>query len=117
GLSPRHVDEIVMVIRTFPIRVGGNSGYLRDQITWDDVRKLSGAPEVVPEFTSVTKRMRRVAMFDIEAVVTASRYNCPTALAVMGIDRLDHSNRLATCLEEVNIKTKQFLQLVAKETG
>jgi adenylosuccinate synthase len=93
GLSPRHVDHIVMVLRTFPIRVGGNSGPLPNEIDWAEVRKFSGAPTEEPEFTSVTHRIRRVAHFDLTAVQRACRYNKPTSLALMGLDRLDHVNR------------------------
>jgi len=93
GLSPRHVDHIVMVLRTFPIRVGGNSGPLPNEIDWAEVKKIAGAPIEEPEFTSVTHRMRRVAHFDCSAVQRASQYNRPTSLALMGVDRLDHLNR------------------------
>lgn len=92
GLSPRLVDKIVMVVRTFPIRVGGTSGPLANEISWEDVAALSGAPKVIPEFTSVTHRLRRVARFDMSAVSLAVAYNRPTSLAVMGLDRLDYAN-------------------------
>jgi adenylosuccinate synthase len=36
GLSPRQINHIVMVIRTFPIRVGGPSGPFADEISWED---------------------------------------------------------------------------------
>ena len=91
GLSPRDVTTIVMVIRTFPIRVGGNSGPL-DDISWEDVRASSGTPETMPEYTSVTRRLRRVGRFDLDMVKMACRYNKPTSLAVMGLDRLDYAN-------------------------
>ena len=32
GLSPRHIDDIVLVVRTFPIRVGGPSGPLSNEL-------------------------------------------------------------------------------------
>src|SRR5207302_4496889 len=48
GLSPRQVDEIIMVVRTFPIRVGGRSGPLNGETTWEEVQQVSGAPEVYP---------------------------------------------------------------------
>jgi adenylosuccinate synthase len=92
GLSPRQVDEIVMVIRTWPIRVGGPSGDLPQEVSWEEVQRVSGAPEVFPEYTSVTNRLRRVARFDLAAVKRACDYNRPTQLAVMGIDRLDYQN-------------------------
>lgn len=117
GLSPRQIDKIVMVIRTFPIRVGGSSGPFENEISWEEVGSISGAPEVVPEFTSVTKRLRRVARFDIETVKLACSFNSPTSLAVMGLDRLDFAN--AGIRERSNITTsaQRFLDVLEMQTG
>jgi adenylosuccinate synthase len=117
GLSPRQIDRIVLVIRTFPIRVGGNSGPLAHETTWEEVRRFSGAPEVVPELTSVTRRPRRVALFDLEFVKTACRYNRPTSLAVMGIDRLDHANRTIRSSDELTPRARDFLGQLTAATG
>lgn len=115
GLSPRQVDEIVMVVRTFPIRVGGPSGLLPGELTWEQVREESAAPSTIPEYTSVTGRLRRVAAFDLEAVKTASRYNCPTSLAVMGIDRLDYQNHGALGYHQLTPKARAFLAVLERE--
>jgi len=117
GLSPRAIDHIVMVIRTFPIRVGGTSGPFANEISWEDVRALSGAPKTAPEYTSVTKRLRRVAHFDMELVKTACQYNRPTALAVMGTDRLDFANTGMKELDLITPTARQFLSLVEVATG
>ena len=117
GLSPRSIESIVMVIRTYPIRVGGPSGPFPKEITWEEIRLLSGAPEVVPEFTSVTHKLRRVARFDLEAVKRACAYNMPTSLAVMGLDRLDYANRGATSATELSQKAKTFLTEIEMETA
>jgi adenylosuccinate synthase len=109
GLSPRVIDEIVMVVRTFPIRVSGTSGPFQDEITWEDVMRSSGAPEAMPEYTSVTKRLRRVARFDLNAVKLACEYNRPTSLAVMGLDRLDFKDLAVTHWKELTDGAKQFL--------
>ena len=39
GLSPIDVDDVTMVIRSFPIRVAGNSGPLVDETTWEDIAR------------------------------------------------------------------------------
>jgi adenylosuccinate synthase len=117
GLSPRQVDNIVLVVRTFPIRVGGPSGDMGEEITWADVRLMSGAPQDIPEFTSVTGKLRRVARFDLEAVKSACRYNRPTALAVMGLDRLDYANYRARELGQLTRKALDFLHLIEGATG
>ena len=117
GLSPRQVDDVVMVIRTFPIRVGGNSGPLADETTWEEVQSLSGAPRPFPEYTSVTKRLRRVGGFDIESVKKACLYNRPTALAVMGLDRLDHRNSGLRNFSRLTDQALAFVRMVESETG
>jgi len=116
GLSPRAIDEVVMVIRTYPIRVGGNSGPLAEEITWDDVRIESGAPETISEFTSVTRKIRRVAHFDLEAVRTACAYNRPTSLAVMGMDRLDFANHRVANWSQLTDKAKRFILSLEEAT-
>jgi adenylosuccinate synthase len=117
GLSPRLVDEIVVVVRTFPIRVAGTSGPLLNEISWEVVRDLSGAPQAIPEFTSVTKRLRRVATFDLEAVARACQYNAPTSLAVMGLDRLDYANTGVRDLSQLSHRARAFLREIEKATG
>jgi adenylosuccinate synthase len=102
-----------MVIRTFPIRVGGTSGPFENEISWEQVRARSNAPIVVPEYTSVTKKLRRVAMFNAAAVKRACEYNQPTSLAVMGMDRLDHTNTGAMEFANLSAAAREFLaQLV-----
>jgi len=93
GVSPLKVDEVIMVLRTFPIRVGGNSGPLPNEINWHDVQKLSGYPYQICEYTSVTKRLRRVGRFDWEIVKRAAAINRPTQIALMGVDYLDYANK------------------------
>jgi adenylosuccinate synthase len=117
GLSPRHIDGIIMVIRTFPIRVGGESGPLQNEITWKDIQTISGAPREIPELTSVTRKLRRVAEFDIEAVKTACRYNLPTSLAIMGLDRLDNANHGVLEWEKITTPAQKFVSFVEKHTG
>jgi adenylosuccinate synthase len=116
GLSPRHVDRVILVVRTYPIRVGGESGPLRGEMTWQDVQRLSGAPEAYPEYTSVTHRLRRVGTFDLLSVKIACAYNCPTELAVMGLDRLDYSNHRIDSASGLTPKAKEFLRTLELQT-
>jgi adenylosuccinate synthase len=117
GLSPRLIDYIVMVLRTFPIRVGGPSGPFAQEISWDEIAETSGAPNVVPEYTSVTKRLRRVARFDIELVRVACGYNRPTALAIMGMDRIEYANTGVTTFTDLTLKAQEFLNHLELATG
>jgi adenylosuccinate synthase len=117
GLSPRVVDEIILVVRTFPIRVGGSSGPFPEELSWDEVAQLSGAPKSYPEYTSVTNRLRRVARFNFEAVRVACQYNRPTAIAIMGLDRIDFRNFNSTDPAELTQSAKEFVAQVERSTG
>lgn len=70
GLSPLDVDEVVLVIRAFPIRVAGDSGPLPRETTWKEVGSLTSRHELI-ELTTVTGRIRRVGEFH-PAVVRAA---------------------------------------------
>ena len=109
GLSPRLINDIVMVVRTFPIRVGGPSGPFADEISWEEIARSSGAPKAQPEYTSVTKRLRRVARFNLEAVKIACAYNRPTSLAVMGLDRIEYVNTGVTQVRALTPRAHAFL--------
>jgi adenylosuccinate synthase len=86
GLSPIDVDEVILTIRAFPIRVAGNSGPLTNEIDWETLRKNAGSLTNIEEYTSVTKKVRRVAMFDPEIVRKAIRVNNPTVIVINHLD-------------------------------
>lgn len=117
GISPLIVSDIIMVIRTFPIRVGGNSGNLPNAIDWETVQRESGYPHKIQEFTSVTKRLRRVARFDIEIVKKAASMNMPTKIALMGIDYMDYRNKNVKSYDELTEKAKYFIKSLERELG
>jgi adenylosuccinate synthase len=79
GISPRDFVRTILVARTFPIRVAGNSGPLKDEITFDEIG-------VEPETTTVTKKVRRVGKWDDELLRQALRLNRPATLALTFAD-------------------------------
>lgn len=91
GLSPLDVDEIIMVIRAFPIRVGGNSGNLLDEINWETITNESRSDNPIVEYTSVTKTLRRVARFNTDIVLQAIKANKPTCIVLNHLDYIDAS--------------------------
>jgi adenylosuccinate synthase len=86
GLSPTDVDDIILVIRAFPIRVGGNSGPLPNEIDWPTLASEVGLPKNHMELTSATKRMRRVARFHPDVVRRAITVNNPHRIAMNHLD-------------------------------
>jgi adenylosuccinate synthase len=112
GLSPLDVDDIVMVLRAFPIRVGGNSGPLPNEIDWTAVTKESGSSTPIIEHTSVTKTVRRVARFDPTIVRHAIAVNTPTRIVLNHLDYID-----STCAGENRLSKKDLRFLDEIETG
>jgi adenylosuccinate synthase len=75
-----------MVVRTFPIRVGGNSGPLANEITWDILQEETHGYVSVPERTTVTKKVRRIARIDYDLLARAVLQTCPTNIALTFLD-------------------------------
>ena len=110
GISPLHVDEVIMVIRTFPIRVAGDSGPLPNEISWGDVSRESSYPIPVAEHGAVTGRLRRVAQFDASIVRRAATVNGPTQIALTGADYLDYANFNAGAFADLTDSTKELIE-------
>jgi len=96
GLSPLDVDDITLVLRSLPIRVSGNSGPLETETNWETVTSESGSPEDIREFTSVTKKLRRVGRFEFDIVKRAIAVNRPTRVVLNHLDYIDWSCRAGT---------------------
>lgn len=114
GISPRDTSGIIMVVRTYPIRVGGNSGPLPFETTWDEIRARRQISQDITEYTSVTRRVRRVAQFDFDMVKLAAQYNKPNAIALLGLDLLDTANTTARCYADLSYNTKRFIRRVER---
>ena len=91
GLSPMDVDDVVLVIRTYPIRVGGNSGPLPNETDWQSISEGSSQKFALQEFTSVTKTIRRVAKFDHEIVCNSIIVNNPSRIVLNHLDYIDNN--------------------------
>lgn len=86
GIPPTMVDDIIMVVRTFPIRVAGSSGPMPDETTWEKVSEY--AQKQIEEKTTVTKKVRRVSFFSIDEFKKAVALNGPTRIALTFCDYL-----------------------------
>ncbi len=115
GLGVRDF-EVIMAIRTFPIRVAGESGRLEPEITWEKVQSLSGYPHLVEEYTTTTKRLRRVARFDWGVVEEAVAANAPTRIALHGSDYIDFKNRGADSYGDLTSSARAFVEEIEART-
>ncbi len=105
GLSPLDVNNVVMVIRAFPIRVGGNSGPLPAEISWDDITLGANCNVPIREYTSVTKHLRRVANFDPRIVRNAIAVNKPNIIVLNHLDYVGEQGS-----ESIGPKRRKFLE-------
>lgn len=88
GIAPSRVTDVLMVCRTYPIRVAGNSGPMKNEITWEELGQRIGR-DITPEKTTVTKKVRRIAEWDDDLFITSSVINSPTEIALTFADYID----------------------------
>ena len=88
GIAPSRVTDVLMVVRTYPIRVAGNSGYMKNEISWEELNRRMGV-EIQPEKTTVTKKVRRIAEWDDELFEQSCLLNAPTEIALTFADYID----------------------------
>ena len=87
GIAPSRVTDVLMVCRTYPIRVAGNSGPMKNEISWEQLSQAIGRN--VTEKTTVTKKTRRVAAWDDELFQQSCVLNAPTEIALTFADYVD----------------------------
>ena len=114
GIAPSRVTDVLMVVRTYPIRVAGNSGYMKNEITWYELNQRMGK-DIVPEKTTVTKKIRRIAEWDDELFEQSCLLNEPTEIALTFADYIDPE--LANSIDIFKINSSQKLNKFIIEHG
>ena len=120
GIGPRRVNRIVLVCRTYPIRVGGESGNFSKEIDWVTVAERSGIPVDDlhgHEVGSVSGKRRRVGEFDWEMLRRACHLNSPTDVALTFVDYLDRRNSEAIRFDQLTPETIKFVEDVEIVAG
>lgn len=115
GLPPAWVDEIIMVARTFPIRVAGNSGPLENEVDWDYISKRLGRETV--ERTTVTKKVRRIGEWDEALFLSAVHKNAPTQIALTFVDYLDAADEAVDKFDNLTPGSRAFIRNVEESAG
>lgn len=113
GLSPMDVDNVVLVIRSYPIRVAGNSGPLPGETSWEAISASIDNDADFREFTTVTKKLRRVGQFDTSVVKAAISCNNPTMIVM---NHLDYVAAGETASEKSSNVAK-FIEMVEANIG
>jgi adenylosuccinate synthase len=100
GIAPSRVTDVLMVCRTYPIRVAGNSGPMVGEISWDELNRRTGGG-IRAEKTTVTRKIRRIAEWDDELFDQSCVLNAPTEIALTFCDYIDRDLYGSTSIEEV----------------
>lgn len=130
GLPPQVVEEVIAVIRPYPIRVGdvydengnkiGTSGTYLDskEITWEEVARRGNVPfETISEYTTVTGKLRRVFEPHWGRLRQMVEVNGVTQIALNFANYIDYSVTGARTPEELTPKVWDFINKIEDETG
>ena len=125
GISASRVRRIIMVCRTYPIRVqdtdaGKTSGHMNTEISYEELSRRSEIPveELKKiEKTTTTNRQRRIGEFEWELLRKAASLNGPTDVALTFADYLTIKNRSAQRFEQLTEDTIRFIEDVELVTG
>jgi adenylosuccinate synthase len=117
GIAPHRVRRVVMVTRTYPIRVGGTSGPMALPIETSAVAERSGLPLDQIDKTEVgtiSGNKRRMAEFDWEQLRRSAVLNGATDVALTFADYITAENRNARRFDQLSIETKEFIAEVER---
>lgn len=121
GIPPHRVRKVIMVCRTYPIRVqsprGKTSGPMSLKTSWTEISRRSRIPlkELKKvEKGSVSNKQRRVGEFDWELLHRAAQLNGATDIALTFVDYLDIGNRDARRFDQLRPDTIRFIEEVER---
>lgn len=115
GIAPGRVRRVIMVTRTYPIRVGGTSGPMVLPIETQTVAERSGLPLHQIDKTEVgtiSGTKRRMAEFDWEQLRRSAILNGATDIALTFADYITAENQNARRYEQLSNETKRFIEEV-----
>jgi adenylosuccinate synthase len=112
GVAPALLRRVLVAFRAYPIRVGGPSGPMGREITWDTVAQRSGLSAASlreTELGSVSGNRRRVAEFSWAQLLRSATLNGATDLALTFADYIDARNREARRFDQLSRETIEFV--------
>jgi adenylosuccinate synthase len=112
GAPPQLLRRVIVAFRAYPIRVGGESGPMGREITWDTVSRGSGLPINIltgAERGSVSGNPRRVAEFSWSQLRRSARLNGATDLALTFADYIDARNQGARRFSQLTDETVEMI--------
>ena len=126
GIAATRVRRVIMVCRTYPIRVGdpidqdGTSGPMDVPITYEQLAERSGigVEELKRiEKTTTTGKQRRLAEFDWKQLRRSTLLNGPTDIALTFADYIRIENRDAYRFDQLTPETLRFIEEIERVSG
>jgi adenylosuccinate synthase len=113
GVAPKSHGHTIGIMRTYPIRVGGNSGSTdSEELSWEEITRRSGSGIVLTEYTTVTKRIRRVFEQNFALLVRAVLLNRPSQIALTFIDYINAKDRGKIKYRDLSKQSKEYINKV-----
>jgi len=118
GITPtiKRPLHVWLVLRTYPIRVAGNSGALANELEWSTLQERNS--HIGVEYTTVTKKVRRVGEWDTELARAAIAANGglgeQMSLCLMFTDYIDPT---LSNVEDIELVDAPALAKLAKFEG
>ena len=127
GIAHTWVARNIAVLRSYPIRVGnvvengvevGNSGpFGGSEISFEEIARRAGTTDDLSEYTTVTKRKRRIFELDLQRIARMVQVTRPTDIALTFADYIDASIKDKTSVNDIDIKVYEFLNAIRQATG
>ncbi|MBE1608696.1 adenylosuccinate synthase [Actinopolymorpha pittospori] len=124
GISPSRVRRVIMVTRSYPIRVkspdDSTSGYMSQELDWADIADRSGVDvdELLKvELGSRSHKLRRVGEFDWQLLRRSAELNGATDIALTFADYLNVTNRAARRYNQLDQATTHFIEEIEQVSG
>lgn len=116
GVPPHRIRNVIGVVRTYPIRVAGRSGPTGGrEIEWVELSVRLG--KKIEEFTTVTKRRRRIFEFSMSEFKYACLLNRPNILALTFANYLNPTDEGKTAFDELSVDTLKFIYDLEVNSG
>lgn len=109
GLGPLAVDEVVLVFRAFPTRVG--AGPFPTEMPEEEAERRG-----IVEFGTVTGRRRRTGTFDLDLAREAVRINRPSRIALTFLDQVDPA-AFGARSDRLPKEADSFVRLIERNLG
>jgi len=120
GIAPKRIRRVIMVCRTYTIRVGGPSGPLGKGVRYKELSRRSGIPVktlMKIEKTTTTGKQRRMAEFNWEQFYQSVALNGPTDIALTFVDYISVLNKKAYRFEQLTEETQRFVEELQRISG